>query len=449
MSLTAGTAALAVLASAVLLMGCATPTAAPPSPALAERADARRRGDRDPVARGALVEPLRRRHARPPGRAGAGRPAGAARGAGAHPRGRRRRAQRRRGAPAARRAQRRCHRPALQRERHLPAAAGRLDALDRRRAAPASAGSSTSSAASAPRSTPRSARARRAGRRAGRARAARGQRRRQLLQAGAADRAARRRRRGAAAARTGRSRWCASASPPASTPTSSCARPRAWSRSRKVEIEALDEAIGRTRHALAALAAQRPQALDALAPALAAVRAVPLPDSAAGRPAGPPRRHGGAALARRGGDARRRRGARAVLSERQPDRLRRPVSARPEPAARQPARSTTASARRSACRSSTPAACAPTSTRARADLDAAIESYNGALLDAVREVADQIDQPALDRAPAGARSATRRPPPKRAYDLARAALPRRPGQLPRRAERRDQRADAAPRSAPT
>jgi len=38
-SLTAGTAAIAVLASAVLLMGCATPTAAPPGPALTEARD--------------------------------------------------------------------------------------------------------------------------------------------------------------------------------------------------------------------------------------------------------------------------------------------------------------------------------------------------------------------------------------------------------------------------
>lgn len=38
-SLTAGTAVLALLASVVLLLGCATPTAAPPSPALAQARD--------------------------------------------------------------------------------------------------------------------------------------------------------------------------------------------------------------------------------------------------------------------------------------------------------------------------------------------------------------------------------------------------------------------------
>src|SRR5262245_23283993 len=37
--LTAGTAMLAVLASAVLLLGCATPTAAPPSPPLAQASE--------------------------------------------------------------------------------------------------------------------------------------------------------------------------------------------------------------------------------------------------------------------------------------------------------------------------------------------------------------------------------------------------------------------------
>ena len=43
------------------------------------------------------------------------------------------------------------------------------------------------------------------------------------------------------------------------------------------QIEAIDEQIALTRHALAALTAQPPDALDALAPRLRAVRAVPLP----------------------------------------------------------------------------------------------------------------------------------------------------------------------------
>lgn len=45
----------------------------------------------------------------------------------------------------------------------------------------------------------------------------------------------------------------------------------------KVEIEALDEAIGRARHALAELAGQGPHAFDTLAPTLAAAQATPLP----------------------------------------------------------------------------------------------------------------------------------------------------------------------------
>jgi NodT family efflux transporter outer membrane factor (OMF) lipoprotein len=50
----------------------------------------------------------------------------------------------------------------------------------------------------------------------------------------------------------------------------------------KVEIESLDEAAARARHALAELTGQGPQALDSLSPALAAVRSTPLP---AGLPA--------------------------------------------------------------------------------------------------------------------------------------------------------------------
>ena len=44
-----------------------------------------------------------------------------------------------------------------------------------------------------------------------------------------------------------------------------------------VEIEALDEAIGRARHALAELTGQNPQALDTFSPTLVAVRAKPMP----------------------------------------------------------------------------------------------------------------------------------------------------------------------------
>ena len=47
----------------------------------------------------------------------------------------------------------------------------------------------------------------------------------------------------------------------------------------KVEIEALGEAIGRTRHALAELVGNGPQALDALTPALQPIASAPVPDS--------------------------------------------------------------------------------------------------------------------------------------------------------------------------
>jgi NodT family efflux transporter outer membrane factor (OMF) lipoprotein len=78
-----------------------------------------------------------------------------------------------------------------------------------------------------------------------------------------------------------------------------------------------------------------------------------------------------------------------------------------------------------------------------ADLDLAVESYNGAVLDAVRDVADQL---------ASARSITRQQAQQReaqaaaesAYDIAAAAVPRRPGHLPERADRRDGGAQPAP-----
>ena len=78
-----------------------------------------------------------------------------------------------------------------------------------------------------------------------------------------------------------------------------------------------------------------------------------------------------------------------------------------------------------------------------ADLDAAIESYNAAVLDAVRDVADQVAQRAVRRAPAGraARRAGRR---RGRLRHRRAALPRGPGQLPQRADGRDRRAGPAP-----
>ena len=155
-------------------------------------------------------------------------------------------------------------------------------------------------------------------------------------------------------------------------------------------------------------------------PALAAVKADRAAADAAGRPAGPPRRHRGRALARRGGDAATSTHARAaVLSQRQPRRLRRPVRASASTTCS--SRGSAAVGRRpgaSACRSSTAGRLRANLRGKAADLDAAIESYNAAVLDAVRDVADQVSSRAIDRAPAGRSSAARRPPPKSAYDLA-------------------------------
>ena len=76
------------------------------------------------------------------------------------------------------------------------------------------------------------------------------------------------------------------------------------------QIEQLDEQIALTRHALAALTAQPPNALDALTPPLQAVQRGAAAGRRAGRPARPPRRHQRGALARRSGDQRRRRARR-------------------------------------------------------------------------------------------------------------------------------------------
>ena len=198
---------------------------------------------------------------------------------------------------------------------------------------------------------------------------------------------------------------------PASTPPSSCARAKALLPETRQQLEALDEQIALARHALAALSVQPPNALRCARAALRRADAGRRARRAAGRPARPPRRHQRGALARRGGDARRRRGARAVLSEHQPDRVRRPVEPRPRPAAAQRQR---AVRRRPGdppadlrCRAAArqPARQAPpTSTLA-------IENYNGTVVDAVHDVADQIGSSAVARAPARASRPRRRPPP--------------------------------------
>ena len=79
-----------------------------------------------------------------------------------------------------------------------------------------------------------------------------------------------------------------------------------------------------------------------------------------------------------------------------------------------------------------------------ADLDAAIESYNAAVLDAVRDVADQV---ASVQSVARQQAQQREAPGRRRRRLRdrRAALQRRPRHLPQRADGRDHRAGAAPR----
>ena len=100
------------------------------------------------------------------------------------------------------------------------------------------------------------------------------------------------------------------------------------------QIEQLDEQIALTRHALAALTAQAPNALDGLTAPLRTRASRAAAGRGAGRPARPPRRHRRRALARRGRHQRRDEREGAVLSEHQPDGLRRPVEHRPGPARR-------------------------------------------------------------------------------------------------------------------
>ena len=97
-----------------------------------------------------------------------------------------------------------------------------------------------------------------------------------------------------------------------------------------------------------------------------------------------------AALARRGGAGRHRRRASAVLSEHQPDGIRRPVEPRRWTGCWNPAAAWSASARRSGCRYSKAARLRAKLQGRVADYDAAVDSYNQTLTDALREVADQV-----------------------------------------------------------
>ncbi|MDQ6683627.1 MAG: efflux transporter outer membrane subunit, partial [Pseudomonadota bacterium] len=155
------------------------------------------------------------------------------------------------------------------------------------------------------------------------------------------------------------------------------------------QLEAVAEQIALTRHALAALLAAPPQSLDSLAPSLSAVRALPVPDAV---PADLLGRRADVVAARWRveaslGDLKAARAefypnvsltAFVGLSSFGLDRLLRGGSEQygAGPAIRLPI--FTAGRLRAGLRG-----------RA-ADLDAAVESYNGVLLEAIHDVADQI-----------------------------------------------------------
>ena len=209
----------------------------------------------------------------------------------------------RRAAAAERRA-RRSRASSYQRERHLPAAARRLDPATSARCSSAAAGSSISSARTGRRSKRRSALpTRRAGRRRCRPRAARQQRGAQLPAAGAPERPARRGAAHAGAARGNaeagarprvrRPRHPAGAAPERRRPARSApadrgaaGADRSWRSTRSMRWSA--SPTSRTLDARRRWPRSRPLALQR---------------RTAGRPAGPPRRHRRRALARRGRDA--------------------------------------------------------------------------------------------------------------------------------------------------
>ena len=369
--------------------------------------------------------------------AGAGRAGG----------GQRRHRPRRRGSAAQRRV--RCHAPALHRERHLPAAAGRLHARQRHLAAQRLVG------ARPVRPQPRRARRgdRRAARRRGRCRGGA----RSLLAVNVARNYVQLARlieqREVAAALADAARPGARPDPPARLRRPRHHRRAAPGRGRAARDPPADRSRRRAdrahppcaRRAHCAAARRRSTRWRR---GCTAVRAVPLPEQRAGRPARPPRRHRRRALARRGRDRRRRRGAGAVLSEHQPRRLRRPVDASASTGCCRPAAGSTASARRSACRSSTPAGCAPTCAAAPPTSTPRSRATTAASSTRCTTSPTRSARPARSSASSASRPSARRPPPSglRPRD---AALPRRPRHLPDGAERRDQRARRSAASAPT
>ena len=209
-------------------------------------------------------------------------------------------------------------------------------------------------------------RGRRGQRRGGRCRcgprAAGQQRGARLLPVGPAERPAGRGQAHAGAARGNAASWCATASRPASTRASSCARAKAACPQARQQIEALERA-DRARAACARRAGRASPTPRRRWPRRRspAISRIALQPTHPGRPAGPPRRHRGRALARRGGHAGRR--------ERRRRSSIRTSTWWPSPASpsigfdnllksRQPA--VGRGPGRSACRSSRAAGCAPT-----------------------------------------------------------------------------------------
>ncbi|GIX23589.1 MAG: hypothetical protein KatS3mg122_0820 [Caldimonas sp.] len=148
----------------------------------------------------------------------------------------------------------------------------------------------------------------------------------------------------------------------------------------------------------AALTVQPPEALARLAPASAGVARAGRAQRDSCGLAGAPARSAGRARAGGGGRAGGGRGAGAVLSQCQFGGLCRGGVAGAGPLAASRQRAGTASVRPFDCRSWTAGACGHSCAARPPSLDAAVEAYNAALLDALRETADQIT--ALGRDPA-------------------------------------------------
>jgi NodT family efflux transporter outer membrane factor (OMF) lipoprotein len=171
-----------------------------------------------------------------------------------------------------------------------------------------------------------------------------------------------------------------------------------------------------TRNALAALVGQPNVSAAAGAAGARQRKPMALP-ATPGRPAGPPRRHRRRPLARRSGHQRREANAKAQFYP----NVNLTASSASRAWASAAARSRAASSGAWARPSSLPifdAGRLRANLRGKsADLDVAVESYNGAVLDAVRDAADQVVQRPVHHPPAG-RAARRANAAEGAYDIA-------------------------------